>query len=94
MSPSIGDGDTATRQIHRRGASASNVVRLVNPNTCASERAYLDLPATDQVQAAGFDPWYHLNERPFYVVFGKSDAPLPHTVFTIVLPVLDSKVNT
>jgi len=31
MSPSVGDGDTATRQIHQQGANANYVVGLINP---------------------------------------------------------------
>ena len=83
----------ATRQIHRQGTSASYVFSLVNPNAQASERAYFDLPATNQVRAAGFDPRYHLDERLFHVILGKSNTPLPDTVFTIVIPILNLKIN-
>ena len=57
------------------------------------ERAYLDLPTTDQVGAAGHDSRYDLDERPFHVVLGKSDTPLPDTVLTVVIPVLNLKVS-
>ena len=66
---------------------------LANPNDRVSERADLDLPATDQVRAAGYDPWYNLNERLFHIVLGESDTALPDTVFTVVIPVLKSKVS-
>jgi len=84
----------ATRQIHRRGANANYVVSLANSNAGVSERADLDLPATDQVRAAGYDPWYDLDERLLHVIFGKRDTPLPDTMFTVVIPVLYARIST
>ena len=58
-----------------------------------SERADLDLPPADQVRAAGYDSWYDLDERLFDVVLGKCDTTLPDTMFTVIVPVLNSKVS-
>ena len=58
-----------------------------------SERADLDLPATNQVRAAGYDPWYDLDKRLFHVILGKRNTALPDTVFTVIVPVLNSKVS-
>ena len=66
---------------------------LSNSNDWMSERADPDPPSTDQVRAAGYDPWYNLDERLFHVVLGKRDTTLPNTVFTVVIPVLNSKVT-